>query len=183
EARLYQNTLSVLYIQALNAEGEAEQSESYKARKSLIDLLERRLDGSLERMFRLVGLKYPPEDIIPIFKGVQSKQPNLRISAIEFLDNLLDMDFKKILIPIVETAMLETISDEAIRSLNLKIPSESECFELLLSGKDFRVKLAVLYLIGQLGDRQHLGLLEKCRHSPNEKVRAAAEKARKMIDL
>ena len=183
EARLYQNTLSVLYIQALNAEGEAEHSESYKARKSLIDLLERRLDGSLERMFRLVGLKYPPEDIIPIFKGVQSKQPNLRISAIEFLDNLLDMDFKKILIPIVETAMLETISEEAIRNLNLKIPSESECFELLLSGKDFRVKLAVLHLIGQLGNWQYLGLLDKCRQSPNEKVRVAAEKARQMLNF
>ncbi|MCB0557799.1 MAG: HEAT repeat domain-containing protein [Lewinellaceae bacterium] len=183
EARLYQNTLSVLYIQARNAEAEVAQSESYKARKSLISLLERRLDGSLERMFRLVGLKYPPEDIIPIFKGVQSKHPNLRISAIEFLDNLLDMDFKKILIPIVETAMLETISEEAIRGLNLKLPTEFQCFELLLNGKDFRVKLAVLYLIGQLGNRQYLGLLDKYRQSPNEKVRAAAEKARQMLDL
>ena len=177
EAKLYQNTLSVLYIQAKSAEAEPEQSESRRARLSLIALLERRLDGTLERIFRLLGLKYPPGDIIPIYKGVQSKQPNLRISAIEFLDNILDMDLKKILIPIVETAMLETISEEAIRNLHLKLPTERQCFELLLNGKDMRVKLAVLHLIGQLGNRQYLDLLETCRQSPNEKVRAAAEKA------
>ena len=183
EARLYQDTLAALYSQirrkpedAKNDSAETE-PESQQARISLIALLERRLDGNLERIFRLLGLKYDPEDIIPIYKGIQNKKPDMRINAIEFLDNLLEPSLKKVLMPIVDTALTDTISEDAVRSLNLKIPTEYQCFAMLMEGKDVRIKLAVLYLIAQLGDKQYLTLVTRYAESPNPKVRDFAQRA------
>ena len=178
EARLFLDTLSILYAQMrmepLAADRRDEQRE---ARQSLINLLERRLDGNLERIFRLLGLKYPPDDIRNIYRSLQSNKPDLRSNAIEYLDNLLEPNLKRVLIPIVETAMLDAVSDEAIRNLNLRIPGELECYAMLLNGKDLRIKLAVLHLIGQLKDARYKPLIDKCLQSENVKVRTFAAKA------
>src|SRR5690606_2191590 len=108
---------------------------------SLIKLLEGRLDRNLERIFRLLGLKYPPDDIFIIYKSIQSKQSEMRNDALEYLDNLLEPNLKKVLIPLVETAMMDTFSEKAIRHLKLRIPGEYECFKSLLQGKDTRIVL------------------------------------------
>ena len=136
-----------------------------------MELLERRLDGNLERIFRLLGLKYPPDDILSIYQGLQSKTPDMRINAVEFLDNLLETNLKRVLIPIVETALLDNISEISIKNLNLKIPDEFECLSMLLAGNDVKVKLAVLYLISQTGNKKYLSLVQKYEGDNNPKVK------------
>ncbi|MEZ4850794.1 MAG: hypothetical protein R3B93_19695 [Bacteroidia bacterium] len=42
-------------------------------RQNLINLLESVLNTNLERIFRLLGLKYLPEDILPIYENIQSE--------------------------------------------------------------------------------------------------------------
>ena len=180
EARLYQETLPLLYMQ-MNHWGEHSQEpvppggeELLEARRGLTRLLEQRLDRSLERIFRLLGLKYPSEDIVAAYKSLRSQKEDLRINALEFLDNLLEPNLKKMLMPIVETATLESVTEETISTLHLKIPEEYECFRMLLRGKDVRIKLAVLYLIAQLGDAQYLPLVHERINSDGEKVREYA---------
>lgn len=181
EARLYQETLSALHAQLyirLTRKSEPvteREKEQLEARMGLIHLMEQRLDRNLERIFRLLGLNYPSEDILAIYEGLRSDKDDLRLNALEFLDNLLEPNLKRAVIPIIETAMLETISEEATKTMNLKIPSEYDCFKLLLRGKDVRIKLAVLYLIGQLGDRRFLPLVEESLESGQEKVRDFAQ--------
>ena len=153
EARLYQDTLSILYSQlyVVNPKLPDEKANRIKVpRQNLIQLLELRLDTNLERIFRLLGLKYPPEDVISIYEGIQSRQPDLRANALEYLDNLLNPDLKKVLIPIIETALLDAISEEAIRELKLKIPDEVDCYKLLLAGNDEEIKNAVQILLSSL---------------------------------
>jgi AAA family ATP:ADP antiporter len=183
EAHLYMETLRALYAQItvtdpnethLKNQNDQKQSE---ARKRLVDLLERRLDGNLERIFRLLGLKYPPDDILSIFQGLQSKTPDLRVNAVEFLDNLLETNLKRVLIPIVETALLDHISEIKSIHLNMKIPDEFECLSMLLAGKDVKIKLAVLYLIAQLGDKKYTPLVKQYTLHPNPKVKSFAEQA------
>jgi AAA family ATP:ADP antiporter len=188
EARLYQETLPLLYMQmnrweeqspgAVPAGGE----ELLEARRGLARLLEQRLDRSLERIFRLLGLKYPSEDIVAAYKSLRSQKEDLRINALEFLDNLLEPNLKKMLMPIVETAALESVTEETISTLHLKIPEEYECFRMLLRGKDVRIKLAVLYLIAQLGDAQYLPLVYERINSDGEKVREYARNVLREFD-
>ncbi|HEX2898938.1 MAG TPA: hypothetical protein VHS96_04385, partial [Bacteroidia bacterium] len=131
------------------------------AREALLKLLETRMDGHLERIFRLLGLKYPTEDILPIYEGLQSNKPDLRINAVEFLENLLDGSLKKMLIPVLETALLDGITEEAIQNLDIRIPDEFTCYETLLQGKDVKLKMSVLYLIGQTHDPKFMPLLKE----------------------
>lgn len=183
EAQLYQNMLSILHAQLKikNSDEAASTFEIRDARKSLVNILEKRLDRNLERIFRLLGLKYSSDDILVIYKGLHSKQPGLRINAIEFLDNLLQPGLKKVLIPLVETTMLETISEEAIKNLHLGIPDEYECFGMLLQGRDLRIKLAVLYLIAQLKNPVYLPLIQEYTGNDNEKIRNFARMAEEAI--
>jgi AAA family ATP:ADP antiporter len=160
EANWYQDTLSYLGGQLVLVEEREQPPVEAKARQALIQLLERRLDRNLDRIFSLLGLNYPPEDIQTIYQGIQSSLPELRVNALEFLDNLLEPNFKKVLIPLVETSMMETISEEAVRKLKLAVPDESQCFESLLRGKDEAVSLAVLRLISTMQDPRFLPLLE-----------------------
>ncbi len=178
EARLIQDTLSILYLQTkIDNESKTDNPELVDARKSLIDLLERRLDGGLERIFRLLGLRFPPDEINTAFKSFQSDKSDVRISSIEFLDNLLDTRLKRVIIPILETTILDTHSEEALKNLNLHVPNEKECYSMLLSGNDIKIKLAVLYLIGQLQDPKYFDLIDLYRNNQNPKVRDFAEKA------
>lgn len=180
EARLYSDTLAILYAQNKYKDPKKYASDPQAAitegRNSLIRLLEGRLDRNLERIFRLLGLKYPPDDIFSIYRGIQSKRSDLRDDALEFLDNLLEPNLKKVLIPLVETAMMDTFSESAIRHLKLKIPDEYECFASLIGGKDTRIALAVLYIIRQMDDKRYLPLVKKALGSEQEKVRDYAKK-------
>lgn len=183
EAQLYSDTLAVLYAEInedpalLKLKENTVLDKQREARRSLIELLERRLDGNLERIFRLLGLRYPPDDMITILKGIKSNKPDIRTNAFEFLDNLLEANLKRIIIPIVETAMLDTISEEAIANLKIKVPDEYECIEMLLRGKDLKIKLAVLFLISQLKDSKYQPLVESYTDNEDLKVKTFALKA------
>jgi len=165
EGLLYLNTLSAMYAEIIvnfkNRKHNERKQKEENARLELIDILEHRLDNDLELIFGLLDLKYPAEDINATYRGIQSENPERRNNAIEFLDNLLETDLKRVLIPIVETTILDSISEDSLRSLSFKIPAEKECFEILLSLKDRRIKLALLNLIREMGDQRYLPLVEK----------------------
>jgi AAA family ATP:ADP antiporter len=174
EVGMYRDTLGVLYMQSQLLPAN-EPKEVHEAREKLIVLLERRLDGTLERIFRLLGMRYPPEDVIPVYEGIKSVNPDLRMNSVEFLDNLLEPSLKKMLVPIVETAMFETISGETINSLKVKVPDERKCFALLLEGRDPKLKLAVFHLIRTLRKKEYVELVRPFLKSPYDKIREQAE--------
>ena len=57
---------------------------------------------SLERVFRLLGLLYPPADIYYAYHAITSGSRHLKANALEFLDNVLHPDIKRSLIPVIE---------------------------------------------------------------------------------
>lgn len=188
EARLLQDTLSILYLETELTKKEladAQQPESTdltEARKSLIVLLERRLDGGLERIFRLLGLKFPVDEISTAYKSFQSNKPDIRLSSIEFLENLLDARLKRVLIPIFETTVLDSISKEALNQLNIHVPDEITCYTMLLAGSDVKIKLAVLYLIGFQHGPQYIQLAKNYLDSPNPKISDFAFRALERLE-
>ena len=65
--------------------------------------LYREREQSLERVFRLLGLRYPSADMHSAYLGL-TENPDLRASAAEFLDSLLDWEFKRYLVPLLDDA-------------------------------------------------------------------------------
>jgi AAA family ATP:ADP antiporter len=178
ECHLYQNTLSIIHsqivIQYKKKTQRLESTEEHEARNSLIQLLEQRLDRQIQRIFRFLGIRYLPNDVDPILNTILHGKEEQRIHAIEFLDNILDNQLKKELIPVAESILVDNISEEKIKKLNLKVLSETECFNELLKRKDQKLKLAVLYLIEKTYDPKFNPLLELTLKDSNQKINTKA---------
>ncbi len=174
ESNVYKHILGVLYQQKQLMPTESS-AEVIDARRRLTELLERRLDGTLERIFRLIGLRYPPEDPINLYEGIKSVNESTRINAVEFLDNLLEPTLRKSLMPIAETASFDTISKETIENLKVRIPDERQCLILLLEGRDAKLKLAVFRLILVAKMTDCIDLVKPFLQSPNERLRERAQ--------
>ena len=89
---------------------EMQSSEDRAVLRLLRQALQERMDQKLERVFRLLGLRYPPADIYSAYNGLRSQRSHLRASAIEFLDNLLLPNMKQLLFPILEESAADTSS-------------------------------------------------------------------------
>jgi AAA family ATP:ADP antiporter len=64
--------------------------------------LEERLRRTLERLFRLLGLCYPPNEMYWTYLAISRRNPDNRSTAVEFLDNVLSQDLKRVLLPLLE---------------------------------------------------------------------------------
>ena len=148
-----------------------------EARESLLELLERRLDAGLERIFKLLELQYTPRDVQMAYNGILSSEQEKRTQAIEFLDNLLNPNLKSILIPIIESSVLDTSSEEVIEMIRKNRHSEFECLQDILNGRDQKLKLAVLFLIEQKADPKYTRLIESLLTNDDPKIRSFAQKA------
>ena len=183
ECQLYQNTLAMIHSQIVIAykKKDKQAKQVGLARKALIQLLEQRLDRQLQRIFRLLGIKYPPNDVDPILDSILNGKEEQRLHAIEFLDNILNKQLKKELIPVAESVLINASSAELIQKLNLKIYSEEECYRLLLGRKDSTMKQSVLYLIEQAGDPKFIPLVQLVEKDANERVRNKAKQVLEVI--
>jgi len=182
ECKIYLQTLNMLHTQVLVGFHNKDKSslpsmELVEARQSLMKLLESRMESHLERIFGLLGLTYPSAEMSKAYEAIQSEQTDMRINAIEYLDNLLEGDLKRLLIPIVEISILDSISEEILRELDLKVMGEFECFKLILKRNDTKLKLAVIYLISHLKDARYQPVLKELLQDSNSKVRDYAQNA------
>lgn len=173
ELQLYEQTLEALsgLIDCPRKWSTLDEAEAEEARLGLINLLKKRLERNLERIFRLLGLNHTNGDIYSIYKGISSTTPDLKYSALEFMDNIISSDLKKRLIPIVESSFHKTLTTDTIENLNIKIPNEYKCYQILLEGQDTRVKLAVLYLISQCSSLDFVDLIEEQKGSEDLKIK------------
>src|SRR5215813_4668761 len=84
-----------------------------------------RQEQRVERIFRLLGLIFSPQDIYAVYYNCQVR-PALRASAIEFLDNLVETDIRRLVMPLLE----ETNHSRAVPIARHAV------FETLLNPKD-----------------------------------------------
>lgn len=137
----------ILSAMEVDDSSQEERAEVIKARRLLNYALEEKLEGILEIIFRLLGLKYPAKDMYDAYLGVISERLNLKADAIEFLDNILETSLKRVLIPIIETSPSKMSLKYAQKLLGVPIPAEGKCFDLILHGEDSWLKVCTLYLM------------------------------------
>ncbi len=189
ECKLHHTILSALHTQIIISYRNRSKSKKEitaaerDARTSLLELLERRLDAGLERIFKLLGLRYQQKDVEIAYEGLRSNKQEAQTNAIEFLDNLLTGDLKRTLLPIIEDTALDISSEEVILKIKEKVPTEKECFHLLLEGNDLKLKLAVLYLIKQQRDPKYIPMVEKYMESEEVKLRSFAKDAMNALQV
>lgn len=124
--------------------------------------LDERLSLNLERIFRLLGLHYPPKDIYSAYLGIVSSEKNRHASAIEFLDNVVGKSIKKYLFPIIDRVS-ETMAIKRGQELfGFEVKTREEALLRLLRGADAWLRACALFCV---------------KGSDSEEIKAAAADA------
>jgi ATP/ADP translocase/HEAT repeat protein len=133
-------------------------------RALLQEAIEARAWRSLEGIFRMIAIVQPYKAIETIWGNLRSASPVARANAIEVLDNLVDGDEKRSLLPLVE-AMAELADDDQAasgRSLARLLEDGAAHYRLerrppdqwlkqLLSGTDEWLVVCALFTVTELG--------------------------------
>jgi AAA family ATP:ADP antiporter len=170
EARQY--CLSVRYILTISQSPEQPPSSAL-----LVSALEERLELARERVSRLLGLAYSPEDVFTAWNRLVHGRPPVRAAALEFLGNLLEGDHKLKIYPLLEAASWEELDRRARQLFDLPTPTFQETLVQIAEGRDPWLSACALTLVGELDmdvpRARHA--VDKALSHPEPMVREAAQ--------
>jgi len=95
----------------------------------------------LERIFRLLGLRYNQRDIYDAYLGITSPDPTLRDSAIEFVDNLVDYNTRRYLLPLLDDPASERVVEVGAEFFDREIRDWGAAQQYLRATDDPRLTL------------------------------------------
>ena len=180
ETRNYYKIITIFYEQnkiEQNVKTTEKTNKILEARALLIRTLEEKLDNNLERIFRLLGLKYFQKDMFNAFEGIRSKKTDLRANAVEFLDNILDFNLKRFIIPIIESDSYDYLVEKSQEFFGFNISSEIDCLTVLLKGDDIWLKSCALYLLAELKNKECISYIETLKESEHKIISETASYA------
>ena len=96
-------------------------------------------EETLERLFRLLGLRYNQRDIYDAYLGITSADPALQDSAIEFVDNLVDYTTRRMLLPLLDDAEGKQAVEVGRDAFDLRIQDADDAHRYLEAVDDPRV--------------------------------------------
>ena len=183
EARTYEQQQQRLNVQYLLLHF-THSEEEFAAREAFASLLRQRMAGTFNRLMRLLGLRYPPADIIPVHLALKSELASVQISGIEFLDNLLELSLKRLIIPLLDRRQRqfgggqEVLPPDADDLEGLR-KQEFKFLRRLLRARDLGLKLSALRLIASLRDARYLPILAHYATARDSvpKLKTAAQEA------
>jgi AAA family ATP:ADP antiporter len=140
------------------------------------------MDQKLERVFRLLGLRYPPADIYSAYNGLRSQRDDLRASAIEFLDNLLLPHMKQLLFPILEESAADTFLAFGSQHFGLQHKSGVAYLEQCITGRDTWLRTISIYVAGDLGLVELAASVRSARSSESPMIRHTAERSLRLLE-
>jgi ATP/ADP translocase/HEAT repeat protein len=94
---------------------------------------------ALECVFRLLGLRYDQRDLYDAYLGVTSADPTLRDSATEFVDNLVDYDTRRMLMPLLDDPDGRQAVDVGETFFDLRLRDEDDVRRYLGAVEDPRL--------------------------------------------
>jgi hypothetical protein len=103
------------------------------------DQLRRLRREGLERIFRLLGLRYNQRDIYDAYLGITSPDPTLQDSAVEFVDNLVDYDTRRYLLPLLDDPASERVLEVGGKFFDREIRDWQTAEQYLRAAEDPRL--------------------------------------------
>ena len=147
----------------------------YNAYILLKKAIKERIDVNLERIFRLLALKYPPKDIYNAYLAVVGDKPDFRANALEFIENILDPQFKRYLVPIIEHGFSEK-DGSALPDNYLKNKlQELDYLTTILETNDLLLKTFAIFYIAHTKRTGMLPKITEYLQSSNRLIKETAE--------
>jgi len=139
------------------------ETESGPATRLLVRTLEDRLKITLDRVFRLLGLRYPPKQIYAAYLAINRPSVDEHAAAIEFLDNVLERELKKVLLPLLDEDIV--LAQHARNLFRIERPDAETALRELIRSDDVWLSACAMAAAAELNARNLI-----------EDVRAAGQK-------
>lgn len=122
------------------------------ATRLLVRTLESRLDSVIQGLFTILGLRYPPHDIHAAWRAVRRGTPAEMANAAEFLDNILDHDLKRFVLPLLDE---DRPPDQVGRDLfGLELLGAAAALRVMIEEGDPWLAVCAMAAAAELGFRE-----------------------------
>jgi AAA family ATP:ADP antiporter len=151
-------------LAAIDPEGSASRQDA--GHESLITrALRERMELELERIFRLLGLLYPPRDIHNAYAGLTSGQARIRSNAIEVLEHLVRSDLYNTLVCALDPDVpLKQKLNFAERFCHTNVDSKAEALRIVLHSEDPWLRACAVHAVGEMKLSELSEELRRVRH-------------------
>ena len=124
--------------------------------------LQRRLSSSIDRIFRLLALIYPQRDILNSYVSLTKGAVSQKVSAIEFLDGLLDRSTRRLILPAIDLVSPAEKLRKVQAVIPLKRPDHREAIVDLLNKEDDWLSACAVYYIYAHHESDLYPVLKQC---------------------
>jgi hypothetical protein len=123
----------------------------------VLQALRQSMDLELERIFRLMALLVTGPALHDAYVGVRAKSTNVRANALEYLENVLKPDLRRLLLPLLDTQVtIEERIAMADQLVGAPLETLEQSIATLLASEDPWLRSCAVYAVGAL----HLRVLE-----------------------
>jgi AAA family ATP:ADP antiporter len=138
----------------------------------------RSMDQELERIFRLMALLVPGPGLHDAYVGVRSGNPTVRENALEYLDNVLKPELRRLLLPLIDTSV--TIHERitiANQLVGAPLETAEQAITTLLASEDSWLRSCGVYAVGALRLHSLEPDLQKLADTPDAAIRESVQTA------
>jgi AAA family ATP:ADP antiporter len=137
--------------------------------------IEERLTQTVERLFRLLGLRYPPQEIYSAYLALRRRRPEALSAALEFLDNVLDRELKRALLPLLDSPA--RLGDHGRQIFGIEPRTAESAIQELIGSNDPWLAACAVAAAGELRLRHLVPALELAARSGSGDVAPVARAA------
>jgi hypothetical protein len=145
----------------------------------LAGALSETMQREVERIFQVLDLLYPRDDVSSAYVALQSKSMILHDNALELLDNVLKSQFRKMLVPLLDTkvSLAERVTI-ANRLVPARIESSQQAIAVLVASNDPCLRSCGACAVGIFGLKSLEHELNRCLDHPDPLLRETARQAK-----
>ena len=144
--------------------------------------LKHTMEQELERIFRLMALLFEGPGLHDAYVGVRSTNQTVRANSLEFLDNVLKPELRRVLVPLLDSQI--TVDERinlANRLVGAPLENAEQAVATLLASEDAWLQSTAVYAVGALQLHGLEGDLRKFENSTNPVFRDAALAAKQRL--
>ncbi|MBI3697581.1 MAG: HEAT repeat domain-containing protein [Acidobacteria bacterium] len=143
--------------------------------------LAEQMNRKLEIIFRLIGLIYPPKEIVDAYYRISSGRRDLRANALEFLDSTLLNPLRQMLLPVIESRGSEKLLEQGRLLFGMVPPTYLQGLRDLLTDSDPWLQSCAVYAAADQGLSELDRLLEPLASSDDPLLQETVLKARQRL--
>ena len=144
----------------------------------ILQALHHSMEEELERMFRLMALLFRGAALHDAYVGIRSSNPIVRANALEFLDNVLKPELRRVLVPLLDSQVtVDERIELANRLVGAPLENTEQAVATLLASEDGWLRSSAVYAVGALHLHRLEGELRRFEADPDPVLREGVRTA------